>query len=267
MTLLLIALNAGVWDEVQGLRQDGQDLTAFQSDRAHARVLMAQLSAAAPRGVLPSGWQDRATEIGFDVAETDEWVRLSCPSGVVYLRLGPSVPLVLQAPHAWFDRGTGALTAELFEEGTAAALMVNTGHRYGGDTDAEHVDVAHANETLYQAATLGVVEGRVDPLVVQLHGFGPKTSSAAAVVSQGAAFQPPDVVQRAHADLVGLFGDQVVTDAEVPALAGRRNLQGRVVGGTARFLHIELSQDVRAQLNQDDALRAALGARMQEWAQ
>lgn len=267
MTLLLIALHAGVWDQVQELRQDGQDLTATPSDRAHARALVAQLSAAAPSGVLPSGWQDRARAVGFQVDETDEWVRLSCASGVIYLRIGPSVPLVLQAPHAWFDRGTGALTAELFEEGTAAALMVNAGHRYGGDTDAEHVDVAHEDETLFQAATLGVVEGRVDPLVIQLHGFGPKTSSAAAVVSQGSAFQPPAVLERAHADLVGLFGDQVVTDAEVPALAGRRNLQGRAIGGTARFLHIELSQDVRAKLDQDDALRAALGARMQEWAQ
>jgi hypothetical protein len=267
MTLLLIALHAGVWDQVQELRQDGQDVTAIPSDRADARVLVAQLSAAAPSGVLPNGWQDRARAAGFEVAETDEWVRLSCPSGVVFLRVGPSVPLILQAPHAWFDRGTGALTAELFEEGTAAALMVNTGHRYGGDTDAEHVDVAHADETLFQAATLGVVEGRVDPLVVQLHGFSPKTSSAAAVVSQGAAFQSPSVLDRAQADLIGLFGDQVVTDAEVPALAGRRNLQGRVVGGTARFLHIELSQDVRAKLAEDDALRAALGARMQEWAQ
>ncbi len=42
------------------------------------------------------------------------------------------MPLIVEAPHTFFDRGTLPVALAIFEAQRARALILNTSHRYGG---------------------------------------------------------------------------------------------------------------------------------------
>jgi hypothetical protein len=182
--------------------------------------------------------------------------------GAYVVRLGSKSRVVVEAPHTFFDEGTLPLACELFERAEAAALFIDTAHRYKAaepNERGEHpADVAHASDSLFQAATEGLLRARSAATIVQLHGFAPRESGASVVLSNGAP-QPGDaLVARAATLLVPALGPGVKRFPDETAdLGATKNVQGilaRRVG--AKFLHIEIEASVRKALLADAQLRA-----------
>ena len=231
----------------------------------------------------PKRLRQRAAAVGLELLAARDsagtvWV-LREPDGTragagLYAFRPGGAPLCVQAPHSFFDTGTGALALDLFARMKAACLAVNTVHRYtaaaaGGGTPA---DVAHAPATLFGAVTRAIVSG---PrwTIVQLHGFAQRDdvpAQAAAVVADGSARPPADSaagrLRRALADhlhaRVLLYGD------DVQVLGATTNVQARAAQAAGvGFLHVEMSEATRRGLAGSgtaplaDALREALPIR------
>jgi hypothetical protein len=182
--------------------------------------------------------------------------------GAYLVRPGAASRLVVQAPHTFFDEGTLPLACELFQRAGAAALFIDTAHRYKAaepDERGDHpADVAHARDSLFQAATVGAINRVVGLTVVQIHGFAPRESGAAIVLSTGASELLAPLTTRARTELSPLVSGPVLRfPDECQELGATTNAQGAVVRAAGgRFLHVEMSARLRQTLLDDAALRA-----------
>ncbi|XXT14813.1 hypothetical protein WME94_31655 [Sorangium sp. So ce429] len=125
-------------EQLTPLRKGGRHLIAEPPDDAEDVTYVAWVAAAGlaaqsrqPPPAAPPGFALRP------VPGRDLWV-LSDDGprrrgvAVVVLRAGPATPLIVEAPHTFFDRGTLPIALAVFEAQRARALIVNTSHRYGG---------------------------------------------------------------------------------------------------------------------------------------
>lgn len=232
------------------------------------RALVAALAraASASAATLPKDARAHAQSLGFTLTTSCDargplWALHEADErreggGLYVLRPG-GLPVCIQAPHTFFDQGTGELALAAFTELGAACLFTNTVHRYSEATTgaSEHpIDVAHAPGTLFQAANEGLLEAVRWP-VVQVHGFGPREEVGpddAAVVSNGTAQAGRDATAtRLRAALATRLAPRPVrlygVDARV--LGATTNVQGQAVRARGlAFLHMELSAAVRQQL-------------------
>lgn len=254
--------SAGTWELVQERR----DTVEVQGDaqveaRAAYTRLVRDLARAAPSGQVPadSGARAAALDLELQLDGTALWLRERADAargrGVVALRIGPlAEELVVQAPHPTSDLHTGAIAGALFDGGGVRAACFATTRRSAYDG----ADAAHAPASWFQSATDGLADALVDPLFVQVHGFGGNTTEADGVVSEGPRRLPREELDRAVRRIsVSLGASDVRTGDEVPALAARTNAQGRLLADRARFLHVELSLAQREGLRADAARRTA----------
>ncbi|HTN90285.1 MAG TPA: hypothetical protein VL242_41705 [Sorangium sp.] len=125
-------------EQIAPLRKGGRHLIAEPPDDAEDVPYVAWVAAvglAAQNGQPPP-----AAPPGFalrPVPGRDLWVLSDDGprrrgAAVVVLRAGPAAPLVVEAPHTFFDRGTLPIALAVFQAQRARALIVNTSHRYGG---------------------------------------------------------------------------------------------------------------------------------------
>ncbi|MHC4390044.1 MAG: hypothetical protein ACYS22_01845, partial [Planctomycetota bacterium] len=189
--------------------------------------------------------------------------------GIYLFRVAPTSPVVLQAPHSFFDRGTRTLAERTFATTGVAALMLNTVHRYeGGRPRKDHPsDVAHQDGSLYQAATRGLARVLPQAAFVQVHGFRAKShpdlDGVDLVVSQGSQFgtHDPRFTRLANALRAALPDRTIATYGdEARSLGGTRNVQGRFINAYTDdvFYHLELSDGLRDALAADASLRDRL---------
>lgn len=164
--------------------------------------------------------------------------------------------IALEAPHARNDLHTGIIALRLFLAGQGRVLAASTITRH-------RADVAHLEDTFFHAFTLAFARSCPTGLVVQLHGFAARNHPAAdgeIVASDGTRSPEPWLT-----DLV----QQLQTTTALPALAYPRdttrlgatgNAQGRALRqtGRCRFLHLELSRELRERLIRDDDLLRAI---------
>lgn len=252
---------AGTWELVAARRDDmGYTVPAAEQRAAYA-ALVRDLARAAPAGPLPADASARAAALDLElVREGDrvwllERVGATRGAGVLAIRTGPLAhELVVQAPHPTSDLHTGQIVGALFDAGGIRAACFATTHRWA----VARSDVAREPSTWFQSATDGLADALLDPLFVQVHGFGEASTVADAVVSEGAArIAPAELTLAVRRLAVGLDATDVRTGDEVPALAARGNVQGRLLADRARFLHVELSFVLRDGLRADDARRRA----------
>ena len=271
----------GLWQQVEQLRNDQgySDASAWQ--RAQVRAVVADVVRGATTGAVPASAARRAEAAGLVLRDHDTWIELSSrpdrADGFYAIRKAGDVPaLVLEAPHAWYDLDTGKLACALFEAGYGRALLLNTAQRHApsqGDATAHAdglgADVAHRAESVFQAATLGVVDALSDPLVVQVHGFGSGHGSYGAVLSEGSTFQASSQLAAATVALEPVLGSYgaVVTGEEVPELSARTNVQSQAITGQGRFLHMELSLSARRGMVGDQGELEGLGAALSSLAE
>lgn len=205
-------------------------------------------------------------------------------AGAYVFRVGPredGPTILLEAPHNFYDLGTGRLAADVFftmREGVRPrALFTNTIHRYQlsprDKKRREHnpADIAHEPEHAFSIATIAFARAAGTTHVIQLHGFGTRSDDdgdgeigeIAAVVSAGNRDGSSAVSSAIARALVGVLGDGVKRfPEEAKVLGATTNAQGKLlrdVNGAA-FVHVEMSAAVRSQLGNDAALRAKLAA-------
>ncbi len=256
--------------------------------------------AAAPAGLPPAfgpveRWAVGAASVGFELFALE-----SAASRLVVLREAQDArrgggiyalravirgrPLVLQAPHAFHDVGTGDLAREAFEATGAAALTLNTVHRHlgareGAPSSGSPADVAHVPMSHFQGATRGLARALPRAVFCQIHGYSaarhPELSGIDLVASRGEASAVADpAFDRLVDRLERLAGKGRVAvygrDPRADRLGATRNVQGRFLNAYSddAFYHLELSAGLRERLGQEPALRAefiaALGALVEE---
>lgn len=186
--------------------------------------------------------------------------------GAYVFRAGAASRSIVQAPHTFFDEGTLPLACELFARGNAAALFINTAHRYKSASKTPSgvfpADVAHARDSLFQAATEGMLRARAaqKPVVVQLHGFGEREAEGAVVLSGGVRRFGLANVAAAQAALARVIDGGVLRfPDDQNDLGATTNVQGALVreaGG--QFLHIEMGAPLRRALLSNPIYRASV---------
>ncbi|MDC0675661.1 hypothetical protein [Nannocystis radixulma] len=185
---------------------------------------------------------------------------------------GAARPVILQAPHAFHDLGTEriALALALRGSGWPRALFVNTVHRYL-DTDGERrerdaapADPCHNPDHLFSVATAAALDVLPRAEVVQIHGFSEDDDplGPAAVVSAGDRVAATARTREVADRLRGALGiDVALFPEDRTRLGATSNAQGRLVrarGGAARFVHLELSHELRRRIQRDARALASL---------
>lgn len=181
-----------------------------------------------------------------------------------FRKTGGKKPVLLQAPHSFYDLHTGKIAELLFTEGRFAAAAWNTVHRFseqnGKDEPADLCRVAgsflHALSSAFAAV---FPEGRV----VQIHGFSQqkrkssRAGSSDIILSNGSR-NPALYLRRLSADLAPHFNNKIsVFPVDVKELGGTKNTIGRLLRSLKHdgFLHIEVSKPARSRLLKDAELR------------
>lgn len=177
---------------------------------------------------------------------------------------GPEI--VLQAPHAYFDLGTGDIAAALFfhPDVNIRALYTNTVHRYWDANegtrkrDESPSDVCHRVDHVFQQATDTAAKILGTLAVVQLHGFQDKKSRPDVVVSAGRTDGGSPVIEALTAGFKEFLGDVKRFPDDYDQLGGTQNAQGRLLNALprAQFVHIEMGANVRKKLRTKPRLMA-----------
>jgi hypothetical protein len=231
------------------------------------RTLLTHLVKALRPGPLPDALVAEARAAGFTLELThdaagDLWIVREpegqrAGAGAFVLRPGGS-PLVIEAPHTFYDEGTGEIALALFARLRAGGLFFNTVHRYAPpDGDQHPADVAHSERTLFAVANQGLLDA-APWSILQVHGFGgrqPLGAEVKAVVSDGTGEASAPAV-RLRAALVRRWGAGTArlygVDADV--LGATTNVEGKAARRAgATFLHVEMSADTRRALGRDVA--------------
>ena len=131
--MFLGMLLAGSWDTAKELRDDDAPTYTLPAQRESVRQLIADLVSGA---IQPESVTAQHATLTVQVEE--DRVLLHGGGVFIAIRRQATDPLVLQAPHAFYDARTGRIASQLFDEGVGQVLMVNTVHRYRGDRGAEH---------------------------------------------------------------------------------------------------------------------------------
>jgi hypothetical protein len=251
-------------------------------EKAAFDVLVPKLvQAATTQSELPPDLVTLARTIDFrldaiDVNKEVFWVLRERPghfrgAGSYVFRTGPATTDVIQAPHEFYDTGTGKLAANLFTCAAAnqrpRAFFTNTAHRFRSRpdekvSDQDHpADVAHNPEHLFQHATDLMARSLEKIRVFQIHGFGKSDvdvrESISAVVSSGSR-QPPASMRFVASRLQPVLGGSVrLFPEETELLGATRNAQARLLAAytDSRFVHIELSRSTRRMLTSSEQVQ------------
>lgn len=205
---------------------------------------------------LQRQWQAMGFQLQqYQLGDVTFWLVEEPPSlsdggGRYVFRRGDSVPLVWQAPHAFFDKHTGEICARLFLDSSSLAAAWNTAHR-------SLADLAHEPQSRLNAFTKAVVTARPATVVVQLHGFGVAnrdsrpTAAADLIVSNGSAY--PEAFTRQVVTRWRITMPDTHTRLfpyEVSELGGTTNQQAELMRELNRgtFLHVEVGEQFRQTL-------------------
>ncbi len=229
---------------------------------------------------------DDAAKLGLNIRPSDgDWngILLSeeegdCAGrGAYLLREGTPFPLAITAPHRGSDHHTGTIAAELFAETSAAAAAWNSAPRRAGEACDAAIDLARQSQHIFTAFSLAFAETFPAGRVVQIHGFdGDKRNSEAArnadiIISDGTEEPSSKLLDLADCLSRRLAPRPVIVyPIETGELGALNNAQARVLreeAGFDGFVHLELSAQLRAELVQDDNLRARIGRCLMEAAQ
>lgn len=226
----------------------------FEAAARDARLPLAVLGAA---GRILGFETLRARDRSAELVVVVERANARRGAGIYAVRVGRAAhEAFVQAPHRFHDEGSLAIALELFRDLGARAFGANTVHRRASD-------VAHDEETTFQAATLAWLAAFPRSSLVQVHGFADGRAAAEAILSAGTRESAPDWLKTtARRTSRALAGAKVAAyPDETDRFGGTSNVQGRAARAAgARFLHLELSASLRRRLGRDARARAALAS-------
>lgn len=260
MNALLLALALGIAPLAEARsperalvqRADDAPPLLSEAEQESYRLLVGDLTDAALEQQIAPELFVRAERLGMSLRQRGDTLELrpSAPSvgaaGVLLLRTGPlAAEVVLAAPHPFDDLRTGSIAAMIFENAPVRALFIGTQSRFAA---GEAEPTRHPGSALH-ITTEVLADRLVQPWFVQIHGYGPGSSEASAVISGGASMTPRTILERSADVLSAIVGGaDVRTSRLVPSLSARDNIQGDYLRERARFVHIELGRDLRIEL-------------------
>ncbi|SEK44463.1 hypothetical protein [Halomonas daqiaonensis] len=182
--------------------------------------------------------------------------------GFFAARTHGGAPLLIQAPHQYYDLRTGSIARQLFLESDAMAAAWNTTHRYHGDDS----DLVHIPDSYLHALSRAFAEVHPEGRILQLHGFSrAKRKSRAgreadAILSDGSR-KPPKALARLadclskRLDIRALLYPRDVRELGATTNTLAADLRNR---GFEGFVHLELDSDLRKRLVGDVDARNTL---------
>ena len=233
------------------------------SEFARARELFAHtLRGDQTAAELKTGWAGLGFEFNEVAAGSGSlWLVCEPPGkeagrGWYLFRTNAASTTALEAPHAKNDVHTGVISLRLFLAGDARVLAESTITRH-------RADMAHLDDTFFQAFTLAFADVCPTGLVVQLHGFETENhgGTKADIIASAGTPSPEawfgDAVQalkNASSWIVLAY------PTDIKQLGATTNAQGKALNkaGHCRFYHLEFTKELRDRLTRDEALRRAL---------
>lgn len=182
--------------------------------------------------------------------------------GLFAARTRGGSPLLIQAPHQYYDLRTGTLARHLFLESDAMAAAWNTTHRYHSDDS----DLVHIPDSYLHALSRAFAEIHPEGRILQLHGFSrAKRNSRAgrhadAILSDGSR-KPPRALDRLvnclskRLDIRALLYPRDVRELGATTNTLAADLRSRGFHG---FVHLELDAELRKRLVSDVDARHTL---------
>ncbi len=177
--------------------------------------------------------------------------------------------VLLQAPHAFYDRNTGEIAAAFFREGNALSAGWNVAQRktpVEGDGTRNDADLAHRRRSYYQEYTRAFATHYPRGVVVQFHGYDkskratPEASISDVILSAGRG-EP----SRFHLSVSACWDESAgsvvsLYPRDVRELGGTKNAQAELLSRFrgATFLHVELSRAARRALHRSHEVRTRL---------
>ncbi len=160
--------------------------------------------------------------------------------------------LALEAPHARNDINTGLIAFRLFCAGKARVLAASTITRH-------RADMGHVENTYFQAFTLAFADAFPAGLIVQVHGFETENheGSKADVVASAGTRSPGAWLAQFVQDLRKATSLLILAyPRDTKLLGATLNVQGKALQayGRCRFLHLEMTAQLRERFTHDDKL-------------
>lgn len=237
--------------------------TPEQLSRARGLFLLT-LRAECALAELRTNW----SLLGFELTE------VRCSEGTLWLvsepagreggrgwylfRPGDSSAIALETPHARNDIHTGLLGLRLFLQGHVRACAASTITRYTAD-------MAHLDDTFFQAFTLAFAQACPTGLVAQLHGFESANHASRGRTGDVIASAGTRSPQKWLAEMVDKLKDTTSLlvlayprDTRQLGALFNAQAQGLQTSRDCRFLHLEMSLEVRKRLENEKPLRALL---------
>lgn len=182
--------------------------------------------------------------------------------GLFAARIEGGMPLLIQAPHQYYDLRTGTLARQLFLESDAIAAGWNTTHRYHSDDS----DLVHIPNSYLHALSRAFAELHPDGWILQLHGFSSAKResragrSAQAILSEGTRYPSRDLAQLTDClsqrlDIRALLYPQEVRELGATTNTLAADLRRRGFNG---FVHLELDAELRQRLVRSSDARNTL---------
>lgn len=169
---------------------------------------------------------------------------------IINKQVDPTVtPLMLQAPHQFYDRHTGRIVRALSQDKKVAISLFNTVQRYS----TSNADLTHQKLTLFSAFSEVFLQQFEQGKIVQIHGFsGAKRKTHAAkyadIIISNTTNKPGNYLRQ----LQGCYSNELglvtrIFGYDVFELGGTKNKLAQHLKGhnLNRFTHIELSASVR----------------------
>lgn len=239
-------------------------------ERAYAAwvdvVVRAAIAGTPPNAAPPPGFSlERIGDLWL-LAERPEAKR---GAGAIVIREGAAAPVLVQAPHTFFDVGTLPVALDAFDAGRCRALSINTVHRYaagrgdenGDDEGGDAIsDVAHTTASFFLAGHRALLAAQPGAWTVQLHGFGDDRAPGVSAILSASVTNASIVEVTARARSV--LGDDVRRyPDDIRVLGALRNVEASACRDAgAPFLHVEMSRTLRDKLGDDAELRRRAAA-------
>jgi hypothetical protein len=250
------------------LRERGHYRRPESSEIERARRLFnATLEIAADFDDLRTRWKAEGMEL-LQVNDSKErfWVLREAEGerfgrGITVFRRSESAPVMLQAPHSFFDLDTDEIALGLFLSGRCRVCFWNSVHRRVADLADEEMSFLNA---LTAAFAQSFPHGRT----VQLHGFyddrrHPRFDRPfALIISQGTDNPTSGFLMLAQAvrrECVPF--ETAVYPVDIRELGGTLNRQREVLleEGNENFVHLEMSPGFRSAVLDDRDVAGRLG--------
>ncbi|KHD05293.1 hypothetical protein PN36_00450 [Candidatus Thiomargarita nelsonii] len=192
--------------------------------------------------------------------------------GFYLFRQHGGLPVALQAPHSFKDLYTRQITRQLMQEGNYIAAAWNTVPRYGKNKQDNFADMAHLEDTIFQAFGRAFVHQYPTGTIVQLHSFAQEkrkknVGKTTDLILSNTTITPYQRVLNTNQCLKSKLTDFVVRlyPYEILELGGTSNSNAKDLRkrGFNHFIHIEMSKPLRQRLRKDKRLRGQFSACLQ----